>query len=108
MAKRGSNIYKRKDGRFEGRVPIGYQDNGKIKYKSVYARTLSEVKEKMSEMYSVRQNRAVSPIKLTVSMQQSNGFLQLNFVLRSQAIQVMKILFQSILSRFLGVNICLT
>lgn len=66
MAKRGSNIYKRKDGRFEGRVPIGYQDNGKIKYKSVYARTLSEVKEKMSEMYSVRQNRAVSPIKLTV------------------------------------------
>ena len=67
MAKRGSNIYKRKDGRFEGRVPIGYQDNGKIKYKSVYARTLSEVKEKMSEMYSVRQNRAVSPMKLTVA-----------------------------------------
>ncbi len=53
MAKRGSNIYKRKDGRFEGRVPVGYNDNGKIKYKSVYARTLSEVKEKMSEMYSV-------------------------------------------------------
>lgn len=67
MAKRGSNIYKRKDGRFEGRVPIGYQDNGKIKYKSVYARTLSEVKEKMSEMYSVRQNRAASPMKLTVT-----------------------------------------
>lgn len=67
MAKRGSNIYKRKDGRFEGRVPVGYQDNGKIKYKSVYARTLAEVKEKMSEMYSVRQNRAVSPMKLTVA-----------------------------------------
>ena len=31
MAKRGSNIYKRKDGRFEGRVPVGYHDNGKIK-----------------------------------------------------------------------------
>ena len=29
MAKRGSNIYKRKDGRFEGRVPVGYHDNGK-------------------------------------------------------------------------------
>ena len=67
MAKRGSNIYKRKDGRFEGRVPVGYQDNGKIKYKSVYARTLAEVKEKMSEMYSVRQNRAASPMKLTVA-----------------------------------------
>lgn len=66
MAKRGSNIYKRKDGRFEGRVPVGYQDNGKIKYKSVYARTLSEVKEKMTEIHSIRQNQSVSAIKLTV------------------------------------------
>lgn len=67
MAKRGSNIYKRKDGRFEGRVPVGYHDNGKIKYKSVYARTLSEVKEKMSEVYSIKQNHNISAIKLTVS-----------------------------------------
>ena len=66
MAKRGSNIYKRKDGRFEGRVPVGYQDNGKIKYKSVYAKTLSGVKEKMSEVYSIKQNHNVSAIKLTV------------------------------------------
>lgn len=66
MAKRGSNIYKRKDGRFEGRVPVGYHDNGKIKYKSVYARTLSEVKEKMAEVYSIKQNQSVSTMKLTV------------------------------------------
>lgn len=66
MAKRGSNIYKRKDGRFEGRVPVGYHDNGKIKYKSVYARTLSEVKEKMSDVYSIKQNHSVSATKLTV------------------------------------------
>lgn len=66
MAKRGSNIYKRKDGRFEGRVPVGYQDNGRIKYKSVYARTLSEVKEKMAEVYSIKQNHSVSATKLTV------------------------------------------
>lgn len=66
MAKRGSNIYKRKDGRFEGRVPVGYQENGKIKYKSVYARTLSGVREKMSEVYSFRQNKPVPAIKLTV------------------------------------------
>ena len=26
MAKRGSNIYKRKDGRYEGRIPIGYKE----------------------------------------------------------------------------------
>lgn len=66
MAKRGSNIYKRKDGRFEGRVPAGYQDNGKIKYKSVYARTLSEVKEKMADVYSIKKNHSTSATKLTV------------------------------------------
>ena len=48
MPKRGSNIYKRKDGRFEGRVPIGYREDGKLKYCYVYARTLAEVKEKMN------------------------------------------------------------
>ena len=41
MARKGSNIYKRKDGRYEGRVPIGYKENGKLKYKSIYDRTLS-------------------------------------------------------------------
>lgn len=47
-------------------MPVGYQDNGKIKYKSVYARTLSEVKEKMAEVYSIKQNYNISEIKLTV------------------------------------------
>ena len=27
------NIYKRKDGRFEGRIPFGRDDNGNLKYK---------------------------------------------------------------------------
>lgn len=66
MAKRGSNIYKRKDGRFEGRVPVGYRENGAIKYRSVYAYTLSEVKEKMSGIYSIKQSQTNSAIKLTV------------------------------------------
>lgn len=66
MAKRGSNIYKRKDGRFEGRVPVGYYDDGRKKYKSVYARTLSEVKEKMSMIYSIKQNYSVSATKIRV------------------------------------------
>ena len=85
MAKRGSNIYKRKDGRFEGRVPVGYQDNGKIKYKSVYARTLSEVKEKMSEVYSIRQNQPVSAIKLTVHEAAEQWLPRQNLGLKSQA-----------------------
>ena len=67
MSKRGSNIYKRKDGRYEGRVPIGYKENGMLRYKSVYARTLSEVKEKMAQCYTVRQKQKISNIKLTVA-----------------------------------------
>ena len=27
------NIYKRKDGRFEGRIPFGRDDNGNLKYR---------------------------------------------------------------------------
>lgn len=46
------NIYKRKDGRFEGRIPLGYDDKGKIKYKYLYAKSLAEIKEKMLYAYS--------------------------------------------------------
>lgn len=46
------NIYKRKDGRFEGRIPLGYDNNGKIKYKYLYAKSLAEIKEKMLYAYS--------------------------------------------------------
>lgn len=66
MAKRGSNIYKRKDGRFEGRVPIGYYENGKKKYRSVYGHTLTEVKAKMAEAYSLKQNPCRSVSRITV------------------------------------------
>lgn len=47
-------------------MPVGYHDNGKIKYKSVYAKTISEVKEKMAEVYSIKQNHSVCAIKLIV------------------------------------------
>ena len=66
MSKRGSNIYKRKDGRYEGRIAVGYKENGSLKYKSVYAHTLAEVKEKMAQFYSVRSEITASPLKLTV------------------------------------------
>lgn len=66
MAKRGSNIYKRKDGRFEGRVHVGYKADGSKKYRSVYGRTLSEVKEKMVRIYSVKSENTASKLKLTV------------------------------------------
>ncbi len=53
MPKRGENIRKRKDGRWEARYPIGTDCTGKTKYGSVYARTYREVKEKQQERLRV-------------------------------------------------------
>lgn len=46
MSRTGENIYKRKDGRWEGRY-IKSRENGQVKYGSVYARTYTEVKRKL-------------------------------------------------------------
>ena len=47
MARTGENIYKRKDGRWEARYIASYAENGKAKYKYLYARTYTEVKAKL-------------------------------------------------------------
>lgn len=47
MSKRGENIYKRKDGRWEGRYSKGRTENGKIKYGYVYGHTYQETKQKL-------------------------------------------------------------
>lgn len=49
MARTGDNIYKRKDGRYEGRYIKGYDLNGKAKMGYVYARTYADVREKLAE-----------------------------------------------------------
>lgn len=51
MSKRGENIYKRKDGRWEGRY-LTYKDGAK-KYISVYGKTYASVKDKL---LTARQN----------------------------------------------------
>lgn len=50
MARKGENIYKRKDGRWEGRYISSYDNAGKAKYSYVYAKTYSEVKRKLSSV----------------------------------------------------------
>lgn len=45
MGRKGENIFKRKDGRYEARYIIDYI-NGKAKYYSVYGKTYSEAKNK--------------------------------------------------------------
>lgn len=47
MSKRGLNIYRRKDGRYEGRYADGYSESGKLKYRSIYGKTYSEVRDKL-------------------------------------------------------------
>lgn len=47
MPRMGENIRKRKDGRYEGRYADGYKSDGSVKYRSVYGKTYSEVKQKL-------------------------------------------------------------
>lgn len=49
MSKRGDNIHKRKDGRWEGRYKKGRKLDGTIQYGSVYGKSYREVKKKLSE-----------------------------------------------------------
>ena len=50
MAKKGLNIYRRKDGRWEGRVRIRVSSDGKTRYRSVYGRSYKEAREKVLEL----------------------------------------------------------
>ncbi|MBO5577219.1 MAG: hypothetical protein J5956_13120 [Ruminococcus sp.] len=47
MSRRGDNIHKRSDGRWEGRYIASRDELGKAVYKSVYARTYADCSEKL-------------------------------------------------------------
>ena len=49
MARHGENIYKRKDGRWEGRYKCEVKADGTFKYSSVYGKTYAEAKAKLAE-----------------------------------------------------------
>lgn len=49
MARRGENIRKRKDGRWEARYMKGRREDGGIKYGYVYSYKYSDVKKKRQE-----------------------------------------------------------
>ncbi len=49
MARRGENIRKRTDGRWEGRYIASYDNTRKACYRSVYGATYTEVKEKLQQ-----------------------------------------------------------
>ena len=47
MSKKGENIYKRKDGRWEGRYIKGRSADGKAKYAYVYGKSYADTKQKL-------------------------------------------------------------
>lgn len=63
MARRGENIYKRKDGRWEGRYIKGRRPDGKALYGSIYGKKYGEVKARLSPLkaaYAARGHIKVS------------------------------------------------
>ena len=64
MSRKGENIYKRKDGRWEGRYKKGVIANGKTVYGSCYGKTYREVKQKLDncklQVYS-NEKKGISP-----------------------------------------------
>ena len=57
MAKRSNGegtLRKRKDGRWEARLMIGYRDDGKPNIKTFYGKTQKEVKDKVKTFHEAR------------------------------------------------------
>lgn len=48
MPKRGENIYRRRDGRWEGRYWVGRKPDGRGIYRSVYGRRYCDVRRELS------------------------------------------------------------
>ena len=65
MPKRGMNIYKRKDGRWEGRIRQNTTLEGEKKYRSVYGNSYGEVRQKMI-LLSAEQGEGRQKCPLTV------------------------------------------
>lgn len=57
MARRGENIFKRKDGRWEARYVSGKNEFGKTRYASVYGKSYREVKEKREKQAAGKNSR---------------------------------------------------
>lgn len=50
MSKRELNIYQHKNSRYEGRYADGYREKGKKKYRSIYWKIYTEVKDKLLQI----------------------------------------------------------
>lgn len=65
MPRKGENIYRRRDNRWEGRYKVGFDESGKSRYRSIYGKSYQEVKIKLIALRSATKE-AVSSGRLTV------------------------------------------
>lgn len=82
MPRRGENIRKRKDGRWEARYPVGKNENGRRKYASVYADSYRAVKQKRDYLIQQGANTSVylendPPFSLVLSAWLENNQIRL-------------------------------
>ena len=66
MPKRGENIYKRKDGRWEGRYIRGHSPSGRAEYGYVYASSYRECRTKRQKCLDACQKAPVGTSSLTL------------------------------------------
>lgn len=83
MARRGENIYKRRDGRYEGRYVLGKTRDGKTRFGYVYARQFAEVRRLLLEKKALLQNKAAKCEKRRVPFAQWVDYWMENEVLGS-------------------------
>lgn len=67
MPRRGENIRKRSDGRWEGRYKVSSNIQGETKYLSIYGKTYNEVKNKLRDISKSDTNATVNQKDTTLS-----------------------------------------
>jgi YD repeat-containing protein len=71
MARRGENIRKRKDGRWEGRYIKDRTTDGQAKYGSVYANSYLEVKAKLLAVKSVGEQKKTTKTEQNITLREA-------------------------------------
>ena len=80
MARKGENIYKRKDKRWEGRYRVGYKRDGTIAYGYVYAYTYTEVKNKLLPLKAFYANESRNQVKEFGTLREWSQFCMKNLI----------------------------
>ena len=67
MSRKGENIYKRKDGRWEARYIKEHRINGRIHYGYCYGKTYHEARDKVNQARYALMNDQLLPVRKNIS-----------------------------------------